>query len=164
MSKKYHLTLSVHTCKMTNEDKINSMEVLEPVTKSPGPPRKFVKDGQFVSMSKRAGTIMPSFQTVENGIVYGYDSTSFGNDTIYMHCSNKSAGCCATATIKPLKSIVKKQKTGINYLRTRFINPHSEENFKVENYDAETIGRPIRGKGDWQVHTCNGYVPGKNLK
>ena len=84
-----------------------------------------------------------------------------------MHCSNKSSGCCAKATIKPLNSIVKKKCRKENqendYSTLTFINPHSRENFKIENYDAETIGMPRR-KADWREHTCNGYVAGKNRK
>ena len=151
---------------MTDEDIISSMEVPEPENRSPVPlSRIFADDGQFVSISKRAGTIMPVFQTVEKGIVYGYNSASFGDNIIYMQCSNKSSGCCAKATIKPLNSIVMEKNREViqGYPRTTFINPHSEENFKIENYDAKTIGRPIRGKGEWWLHTCNGYVPGKKI-
>jgi hypothetical protein len=133
------------------------MEVPEPKNKSFDPSRKIVKDGQFVSMSKRAGTIMPAFQTVEKGIVYGYNSMSFGNDVIYMHCSNRSSGCSAKATIKPLNSIVQRLKDN---KKLTFINPYSEENFKIQNYDAETIGRPSTPGRGW-VHNCSGYVSGK---
>jgi hypothetical protein len=140
------------------------VEVPEPKSKIPEPSQKTVKDGQFVSMSKRAGTILPAFQTVEKGVIYSYDSIGFGKDLIYMHCSNKSSGCCAKATIKPLNSIVKRKTPENDFSSSKnltFINQHSEENFKIQNYDAETIGRPSRGKGDWRVHTCDGYIPGK---
>jgi hypothetical protein len=47
---------------------------------------------EFIGVFKNPACIMPCFLTLEYGVVYCYDSTSFGANVINMECSSKFKG------------------------------------------------------------------------